>query len=196
MTVEVDPLRGNAVLVDALGSALRRGGNALGTVPDLLKRVLAEESWREFVTQRGEHVRHERFGDFVVQAPLRGIGASTDLVRRVIKDNPQALDLFDKAMQRPVGRPEIRDNDTNLRDPNLRGTSRDYALRRLRKDAPELHAQVLSGRLTAFAAMVEAGLTKPRFTVVVSSSDAVVRTLRRQLSPDLLAEVAAKLCED
>jgi hypothetical protein len=38
-----DP-KANAVLVDALGSALRRGGHALGSVPDLLKRVLDEQS--------------------------------------------------------------------------------------------------------------------------------------------------------
>ena len=40
--------------------------------------------------------------------------------------------------QKPVGRPANRDNDTNSADLNARGTSKAYALRRLRKDAPDL----------------------------------------------------------
>jgi hypothetical protein len=42
------------------------------------------------------------------------------------------------------------------------GTSRTYALRRLAKDRPDLHAQCLAGELTAYAAMVQAGFrTRP-----------------------------------
>lgn len=74
-----------------------------------------------------------------------------------------------------------------------RGTSKDYALRRLRKDAPELHAGVLAGNLSAHAAMVQAGLRPKTFTVRAESADTVVAALRRQLPPDVLAEVAGKL---
>ena len=35
-----------------------------------------------------------------------------------------------------------------------------YALRRLRKDRPDIHARVLAGEITANAGMVEAGLRK------------------------------------
>ena len=197
--IEADPLRGNAVLVDALSSALRRGGNALGSVPDLLKRVLAEESWREFVTQRGEHVRHERFIEFVVAKPLRGIGADVELVRRVVADDPQALDLLDQALRNPVGSNQHRegpDNIRTLRDTRQGGTSKDYALRRLRKDAPELHAEVLAGNLTAHAAMVRAGFRPKTFTVRAESAASVAGALRRQLPPEVLAEVAAILHQE
>jgi hypothetical protein len=76
---------------------------------------------------------------------------------------------------------------------SARGTSRAYAMARLARSAPELHAEVLAGRLSAHAAMVKAGFEPPRFTVRVTSPDAVVATLRKQLGPETLAEVVAKL---
>ena len=42
------------------------------------------------------------------------------------------------------------------------GNSRAYALRRLRKDRPDIHARVLAGELTPHAGMTEAGLRKKR----------------------------------
>lgn len=186
--------KGNAVLVEALGSALRRGGNALADVPDLLRRVLEEESWQEFVTPRGELVQHARFVDFVTTAPTRGIGASVDLVRRIIADDTEALDLLDKAVQGKVGRPSKNsDVITNKGDANQRGTSRDGALRKLRKDAPELHADVLAGRLSAHAAMVQAGFRPKTVSVPVQRPDAVAAALRKHMTPDQIAELRALL---
>lgn len=171
-----DP-KANAVLVDALGSALQRGGHALGSVPDLLKRVLAEESWREFVTQRGEHVEHQRFAEFVTTPPLRGIGASVGLIRRVVADDPEALDLLDQALQNPVGTNQHVDIIHTLPD-RPDGTSRDRALRKLRTDAPGLHAEVLAGNLTAHGAMVQAGFRVRSITVRPDAASAA-RTLRK-----------------
>jgi hypothetical protein len=67
-------LRARGGLVDALSSALDSGGHGLSNVPVLLKRLLAEEGWREFETVRGEVVRHERFEEFVAAPPLKGLG--------------------------------------------------------------------------------------------------------------------------
>ncbi len=71
---------------------------------------------------------------------------SVDLVRRVVADDTETLDLLDRAMQRPAHIHADSDIST-VKDPNKRGTSRDYSLRKLRKDAPELHADVLAGRV-------------------------------------------------
>lgn len=187
-----DPLRANAVLVDALGSCIQRGTHALGTAPDLLKRVLAEGSWREFVTQRGEHVEHERFADFVTTPPLNGLGATVDLVRALCRADSEALDLLDRALQNQPGNPG---NVNNINSSRPQGTSREAALRRLRKDAPELHAEVLAGRLTAHRAMVEAGYRPKTFSVRTDSAEAVARALRRQLDADTLAAVLRLLAE-
>lgn len=196
MTIEADPLRGNAVLVDALGSALRRGGNALGSVPDLLKRVLREESWREFATQRGELVRHDRFADFVTTAPLKGIGASVDLIRRIVTDDVEAVDLLDRALQNPAHHHTSIPGVDNVHvTERPAGNAKDAALRRLRKDAPELHADVIAGNLSAHAAMVKAGFRPKTFTVRADDATSAAHTIRKHMNPDDIARLVAILGE-
>lgn len=142
-------LRQRATLVEALSSSLEHGGTALGTVPKALRRLLEEGAWREFTTSRGEHVTHDRFADFITTPPLKGLGSDAALVQRIVADDPVAADLLDQALQNPVG--------TNVAFNNIQehapvGTSNRAALRRLRKSAPELHADVLAGRLSAQSA--------------------------------------------
>jgi len=194
-----DP-KANNVWVEALGSALLRGGAALENVPGLLKRILREEAWREFQPKIGPVVRHERFADFVTTPPVQGLGASVELVRRIVADDVEALDLLDRALQGKHGGDRKsdrikRDNVTVDRDPNQRGSSADYALRRLRKDAPELHAEVLAGKLSAHAAMVKAGFRPRTFTVRADNPERIAATLRRQLDPDTLTTVVRLLQE-
>lgn len=179
--------QGNAVLIEALGSSLRRGGNALEDVPGLIKRVLQEDAWREFATPRGELVRHERFVDFVTTPPSRGLGASIALVRRIISADTEAVDLLDQATQRRRGHPVKLDNIQESDAPS--GTSRQASLRRLRKDRPDLHTEVLAGRLSAHAAMVQAGFRRKSVSIPVGNAEDVVRALRRNLDAETLAEV-------
>lgn len=187
--------KGNAVLVEALGSALRRGGNALEDVPDLLKRVLEEESWREFVTPRGELVRHARFVDFVTTAPTQGIGASIDLVRRIVSTDSEALDLLDQALQNA---PHVHASTSDVDIVHVRpdGNSRDRALRKLRTDAPSLHSEVLAGRLSAHAAMVQAGFRPKTISVPVSRPESIAAALRKHLGPDDIARLIRLLLNE
>lgn len=186
-------LKENATVVDALGSCLRNGNHALGTAPQLLKRVLRDEMWRDFITQRGDRVHHDRFADFVTAPPLKGIGAKVDLIRRIVEPDPEALDLLDRALQNVPYIHASPGPDVDNINVRPTGTSKEYALRRLRKDAPELHAKVLSGEITPHAAMVQAGFRPPTFTIRADKPDSVVATLRRQLAPDMLAEVVRLL---
>jgi hypothetical protein len=185
-----DPLKRNANLVDLLGSSLRDGGHALGAVPGLLKQILAEGGWREFVTQRGEHVVHERFADFVTTLPLAGLGATVETVRKLVVNDIEALDLLDRELQNPRGGDRSKSNNVPLAP---EGNSKEKALRRLRKDAPELHAEVLAGRLTAHAAAVKAGFRPHTVTVRADSADSAAKTLRRQMDPAVLQELARLL---
>lgn len=185
-----DQLRVNGNLVDSLGNAVRHGGTALGTVPGLLRRVLETGAWREFVTQRGDHVPHARFADFVTTPPLKGLGATMDLIERVVADDPVTLDLLDRAMQRPSHRPTTVDNINGSGDGLERpaGTSKDHALRKLRKDAPELHAKVLANEMTAHAAMIQAGFRPRTATVRLDNAQSMARVLRK-VEPPVLAEL-------
>jgi hypothetical protein len=180
-------------MVDVLGAALRAGGHALGAVPELLKQVLQQESWRDFETKLGAVVHYERFAEFVVAPPLRGIGASLDLIERLIRDDPVTWDLYDRAVQNRQGRPSENRNNVTVFDPNPRGNSAEGALRRLRQDAPEVHARVVAGEISPNRGMVEAGLRPHTFTLRADSVESMVATLRRQLSVQTLRELREAL---
>jgi hypothetical protein len=73
----------------------------------------------------------------------------------------QRLDAKDRAQQRQGGRPKTVDNGGgNINSSRPSGTSKAYALRRLRKDRPDLHARVLAGEISAHAAMITAGFRR------------------------------------
>ncbi|GJF08939.1 hypothetical protein NGTWS0302_32970 [Mycolicibacterium cyprinidarum] len=184
--------------VASLCNALGSGEHSIGTVPLLLKRVLKDELWREFTTPGGGVVRHSRFEDFVTSKPTRGLGASLDLVRRIVSDDKEAVDLLDQALQGRNGGDHTSPasslyNIQTARAPS--GNSEAAALRRLRKDRPDLHQRVIDGELTAHAAAVEAGHRPAAVTVRVTSPESIARTLRKHLPPDLLAEVIGQLAQ-
>lgn len=189
-------LRARGGLVDALSSALDSGGHGLSNVPVLLKRLLAEEGWREFETVRGEVVRHERFEEFVAAPPLKGLGAEISLIKRIVADDREAVDLLDRVLQRQVGRPRETMDNINNSEGRPSGTSQARALRRLRKDAPELHAEVIAGRLSAHAAMVKAGFRTRTISVPVEHPDRVAAALRRHMTQEQLEELVRHLTDD
>jgi hypothetical protein len=185
-----DHLRRNGNLTELLGGALRDGAHGLSSVPGLLKQVLAEESWREFVTQRGERVEHDRFADFCTTPPLKGLGTDVDLIRRIVADDPEAEKALRDALKGKPG-PSSHNNIIQTKQ----GTSRAYALDRLERDAPELHAEVLAGNLSAHRAMVRAGFRPKTFTVRADDAASAARTLRKHMTPEQLAELARLLVE-
>lgn len=189
MTTQADPLRAAGSDVASLSDALRRGGAALESVPLQIKQVLVDGSWRHFVTRLGKEVHHERFADFVTTPPLAGLGASVDLIGRLVAADVEAADLLDRALQNRSGNPGTGNNVPGRPE----GNSREKALRRLRSTAPELHADVLAGRLSAHAAMVQAGYRPKTATVRTDSPEQVASALRRLLGPEDIARVIALL---
>jgi hypothetical protein len=187
----VNRLIHNRTLVDSLASAVRDGEAGLDDVPQMLRRVLEEGAWREFTTKLGEEVHHERFAEFVTTPPLAGLGASVALIRRIVADDKGALDLLDQALQNREGHPTV----SNIHS-RPAGTTEARALRKLRSDAPELHADVLAGRLSAHAAMVEAGFRPRTVSVPIGRPDTVAKTLRKHMTAADLARLAALLTED
>lgn len=190
---------GNFHVVNSLRSALHKGEHGLSTVPGLLDRVLKEGSWREFVTERGEHVEHEDIIEFVTNPPMRGLGATVDLIDDIVSGKP-VQDAWDVALGRKPRSDKIAANDDNMNNSVAHpgrpaGTSRAAALRKLRTDAPELHAEVLAGNLSAHKAMVIAGFRPATFTVRPNPSSAA-RTLRKHMTNEQLAELARLLTED
>ncbi|MDX2557647.1 hypothetical protein [Streptomyces stelliscabiei] len=183
------PLRARGGLIDALSSTVDRGGHGLKHTPPLLRRVLEEGAWQEFETVRGEVVQHTDFLGFVTTPPLKGLGATVDLVRRMVADDPVALDLLDRAVggEKAPGDPVSHSEAT---------PTQTAALRRLQKDAPELHARVLAGELSAHAAMVQGGFRARTISVPVSKPESAARALRKNLKPEELAHLIKLLSEE
>ena len=75
-------------------------------------------------------------------------------IERLIKHDPKALDLLDRATVGPQGAHRYI---VTVSEPT-RGHARQYALRRLRKDRPDLHARVLAGEMKPHRALVAARL--------------------------------------
>lgn len=85
-----------------------------------------------------------------------------DVAKRAAR--AQELDAKDRENQRPAHKHIDRDVYAETGDVHVRptGNTAAAALRRLRKDRPDIHARVLSGEISANAGMVEAGFRKPR----------------------------------
>lgn len=82
----------------------------------------------------------------------------------------RALDALDRVMQGKPGRPG-KETLNNVKGFPA-GNSESAALRRLRKERRDLHAQVLAGEKSAHAAMVEAGFRRKTVTVALEQSTA------------------------
>ncbi len=117
-----------------------------------------------------------------------------DLIERVVADDPETLDLLNRAMQRPHGG-DRRSEEAKTKIDNVKldppdDTSRSHPLRKLRKDAPELHAKVLAKEMTAHAAMVKAGFRHPTITIPIDHAESIARTLKRKVQPPDLPPVS------
>lgn len=176
-----------------LSSAVRHGGGGLRSAPGLLRQVLGEESWRGFRTQLGEVVTHERFEEFVTDQPLRGLGVDVALVERIVADSPETVNMLDQVLQRPAGGHHVIDDNVNNDRTSPTGNSRGVALRRLRRDRPDLLARVVAGELSPHAAAVEAGFRQRTATVPVGDLAATARVLARHLDTAELVELAQLL---
>lgn len=174
--------------VASLSSAVRSGASGLQDVPGLLRRVLADDGWRDFVTLRGDHRKPSSFHEFVTTPPLSGLGAeSVEQIKRLVGDDRGLRDLIDRAVQSPNGAHHPIANSNRSRTPN--GTTADAALRRLRKDAPELHAQVIAGDLSPHAAMLAAGFRHKTISIRIDNPQSIAATLHRHLSDEARAEL-------
>jgi hypothetical protein len=177
----------NGHVVTGLMEALLDGERSLSNIPLLVKRIIKDEMWREFYVDRTKQtVTHapSAFVSFVIAQPMEGLGTNIEMLKRICAEDKEALDLIDQATQGKHGgdrKSERIKTDIVRLDTNQHGNTRQHALRKLRKSRPDLHAQVLKGKLSPHAAMIEAGFRKKTMTI---QSDPVqaARYLKRRFT--------------
>jgi hypothetical protein len=163
----------NGQLVTGLMKALLDGERSLSNIPLLVKRIIKDEMWQEFYVDRTKQtVTHapSAFVSFVTAQPMEGLGTNIEMLERICAEDKEALSLIYQATQGKHGGDRGNQYTGGKADiislaTNQHGTSRQHALRKLRKSRPDLHAKVLKGKLSPHAAMIEAGFRKKTMTI-------------------------------
>lgn len=184
----------NDTLVSSLRVAMREGSFGLSNAPELVKRILRDGAWKErAIEQTGEVVSFASFAAFVAAPPLGGLGADLTAIKRLCRDDVEAVDLIDRVTQlKPGPQPETNNNIQELQPT---GTSKAATIRRLRKDRPDLHTRVLAGELSPHAAAIEAGFRKRTITIPLDV-DIAAQALRRHFTANDLATLRQLLTDE
>ncbi len=184
----------SGIIINGLLIAMHDGEAGLSLVPAIIKRVIEENMWQHFVVESTrEDVTHLRFIDFITAKPLRGLGTDKKMLQHICADDIEVVNLIDIAVQNKVGANQYSEGVDNVHKQNRpTGNDRQRALRKLRTDAPKLHAEVLAGKLSPHAAMVQAGFRPKTFTVV-HETKACAETLKRNFTVKQLQVIIACL---
>lgn len=152
-----------------------------------LAQAVRERAWERLTDADGHPLD---FRSFLAAPYPVGIGANVELVRRLLTlpqrrealpEHAAAMATLREEVERllltplpPHGKGAKRRGgvaSSNPTPPPARargGTGREYTIRRLRRDAPELAERVLRGELSANAAAIQAGI-RPRPTPLAAA---------------------------
>ena len=172
----------NDTYVSTLARALAEG-QSLADVPGLMKNIIKSDMWRDrIVRQTGQQATFKRFRDFVEAYPPEGLRTTISMLIQICNTYG---DMEAVAMIAQVEAGERGGNNNpngiggksgkqldivNINNVNIdkvqetgAGNSTPYTMRRLAKDAPELHKAVVSGDLSPNAAALQAGFRRRKF---------------------------------
>jgi hypothetical protein len=189
-----DVMRERGAVISSAAQMLSSGDVNLDTMPQLILRIIGEDMWRQrAIPQLGWKLSPEftSFDEFVTASPLAGLGTSVQMLHDVCRRDTRALEAIDRVTAIEPG--THRPNDNIMRSDQ--GTSQTYALRRLRKDRPDLLERVLDGEMSAHRAMVAAGFRPQTITVRTDDPQHVARALCKHLAPGQIRELRELLGE-
>jgi len=193
--IAASPMLARDMIVSELRKSLSSTEHGLSTVPGLVTVIVRDDAWRERVIRAtGERVEFDSFEQFVLARPLDGLGATLDQLRGVCRADPEAIDAIDRA----IGSRQGERTDLGVIHPEVAPKQRDRSgkhLRRLRRDFPALHADVLGGGVTVYEASVKAGIFPKRVSVNLSSPESAARTLLSAAPPEFVRELGRMLTD-
>jgi hypothetical protein len=168
---------------------LSEGAGAISRFPKMLKKVIEERVWEHRI-YHGREYRLPNLRALITEKPMAGWGEDPKKIEALIKDDPEVLPMFEKAMQiKPGPKPESLDSSfDNVKRINAStGNTRAYTLTRLQKDNPEIYEEVKAGKLTANAGAIKAGWRKTPtpMEIIRKQIPKLTQEERTQLSKEL-----------
>lgn len=168
-------------------------------VPALAK-IVESEHWREFIQPRGDIHAYATFASYCSGWLQLSAPAVEALLER--SNEKHAARLVAKAIREGVeptapngtNRWANEDRPDSIRPiTNPYGTDPNYLLARLKRDHPDLAAEVVEGTISARAAAIQAGILHPRIYVRADDPSAAIRSLLKHYTRTQLLETLAQL---
>ncbi len=155
---------------------------SLSNFPGLLKLIIRNRAWERRV-DHGHVIELGSLRELITLKPLKGWNESIEAVKRAIRDDAEALSMLDAELQGKPGRPEQAEETLyNVQDLAPTGNAQVAGLRRLRTQRPDLHDEVVAGKLSTHAAMVKAGFRRKTVTVPVDDCDTALKALLKHFT--------------
>jgi len=203
-------------LTQSLGSASHSGEHGFKAVPGLLKLVLRERAWeKRIIVETGEEFPgFPNFEAYLRANPPKGLGSDIELINNLIGKDEELRAMFYAALRKPVGTNQYTEGvynvntleqplESNQHTEGLdiikplngkhsypSGTSKEYALQRLSDEGHiELLEQVKAGKLSANAAMKQAGFRRPRLAIALDDPESAAASLHDNATPEFLEEL-------
>jgi len=187
-----DAVTENGELVGAIERSLLDGEHGLKTLPRLIKAAIKEDAWKAYYSNTLRRiVTHDTFESFILETPPDGLGSTVEQIGDMIRHDAEALTLYSELV---TAKPHIHKDDTynvSIKKADA-GNAKPYALRKLHKDRPDLHQQVLSGDISSHQAMVQAGFRKKTATVVLEP-DKVVAFIQKHFDQEDIVYIKDRL---
>ena len=144
----------------------QRADGSLSNFPGLLKRVIEEKAW-ECRINNGREIRLHSLRELITLPPIEGWGQDPQKIEDLLRNETEILPMYREAMKEQGGdrkseqfKPKCNNITVRSSEGKATGTSRAYTLERLKKNEPELFAEVVKGSLSANAAAIKAGWRK------------------------------------
>jgi hypothetical protein len=157
-------------------------------VPKLIAHIIEQEHWKRW-RWIGFDFSAPSIETYISAHPPKGLGASVDVIKRVLTDYPKVLRMFEQAVEaEKISTLAVQDlaNQQPADDVHLRqsGSRKEDMLRRLRDVAEAgdqrvatIYQRVLAGEISTQAGMIDAGFRQKRQPKRLTPFEHVMRML-------------------
>jgi len=171
--------------------SLYKTSGGLRQFPGLIKYIITEKAW-ECRVDRGKTIKLANLRELITKKPIEGWGEDPKRVEAVIKDDPEALEMFREAMKMKPGPKANSSGDNITRTKAEKGTSRAYSIGRVRRDAPQFLDAVMKKEMSPNAALVKAGIRDNRQVYIPREPEKMIAKLMDRFGEEFVREALNK----